>query len=100
MQRRRYKPGCGWWDRFGLAACFDPRLNLARQVMEETRNHFKDKVFATIINRNVRLGEAPSFGKPIILYDIGSTGAENYISLTEEVLRKISSASGLQISPQ
>ena len=70
-----------------LITMFDPRLNLARQVMEETRNHFKDKVFTTIINRNVRLGEAPSFGKPIILYDIGSTGAENYISLTEEVLR-------------
>lgn len=70
-----------------LITMFDHRLNLARQVVDETRNHFKDKVFNTIINRNVRLGEAPSFGKPIILYDIGSTGAENYISLTEEVLR-------------
>lgn len=70
-----------------LITMFDPRLNLARQVVDETRNHFKDKVFNTMINRNVRLGEAPSFGKPIILYDIGSTGAENYISLTEEVLR-------------
>lgn len=70
-----------------LITMFDPRLNLARQVVEDTRNHFKDKVFNTIISRNVRLGEAPSFGKPIILYDIGSSGAENYISLTEEVLR-------------
>ncbi len=69
-----------------LITMFDPRLNLARQVVEDAREHFKDKVFKTIINRNVRLGEAPSFGKPIILYDIGSTGAENYISLTEEVL--------------
>jgi chromosome partitioning protein len=70
-----------------LVTMFDHRLNLARQVVDEARNYFKDKVFKTIINRNVRLGEAPSFGKPIILYDIGSTGAENYISLTEEVLR-------------
>jgi chromosome partitioning protein len=70
-----------------LITMYDPRLNLARQVVEDARNHFKDKVFNTIINRNVRLGEAPSFGKPIILYDIGSSGAENYISLTEEVLR-------------
>jgi chromosome partitioning protein len=70
-----------------LITMFDPRLNLARQVVEEARNYFKDKVFTTIISRNVRLGEAPSHGKPIILYDIGSSGAENYISLTEEVLR-------------
>jgi chromosome partitioning protein len=70
-----------------LITMFDPRLNLARQVVEEARSYFKDKVFNTIINRNVRLGEAPSHGKPIILYDIGSSGAENYISLTEEVLR-------------
>ncbi len=70
-----------------LITMFDPRLNLARQVVEEARDYFKDKVFRTVINRNVRLGEAPSYGKPIILYDIGSTGAENYISLTEEVLR-------------
>jgi chromosome partitioning protein len=70
-----------------LITMFDPRLNLARQVVEEARGYFKDKVFKTIISRNVRLGEAPSHGKPIILYDIGSSGAENYISLTEEVLR-------------
>jgi chromosome partitioning protein len=70
-----------------LITMFDPRLNLARQVVEEARAYFKDKVFNTIISRNVRLGEAPSHGKPIILYDIGSSGAENYISLTEEVLR-------------
>jgi chromosome partitioning protein len=70
-----------------LITMYDPRLNLARQVVEEARGYFKDKVFKTIISRNVRLGEAPSHGKPIILYDIGSSGAENYISLTEEVLR-------------
>ncbi len=71
-----------------LITMFDSRLNLARQVVEDARSHFPDKVFQTVINRNVRLGEAPSFGKPIILYDIGSTGAENYISLAEEVLTR------------
>ena len=59
---------------------------LARQVAEDVRANFSGRVFEEIIPRNVRLSEAPSFGKPIILYDIGSTGAENYISLTEEVL--------------
>lgn len=69
-----------------LLTMFDARLNLARQVSEEVRQHFPDKVYNTVISRNVRLSEAPSFGKPIILYDILSTGAENYLSLTKEVL--------------
>jgi chromosome partitioning protein len=71
-----------------LITMYDARLNLAKQVVEDARQHFPDKVFNTVINRNVRLSEAPSFGKPIILYDIGSTGSENYISLAEEVLSK------------
>jgi chromosome partitioning protein len=71
-----------------LITMYDSRLNLARQVVDDARAHFPDKVFSTVISRNVRLSEAPSFGKPIILYDIGSAGAENYISLAEEVLRK------------
>ncbi len=65
---------------------FDSRLNLSRQVAEEVRSYFKDKVYKTTINRNVRLGEAPSFGKPIILYDAASSGAANYMKLTEEIL--------------
>jgi chromosome partitioning protein len=65
---------------------FDGRLNLSKQVAEEVRSYFKDKVFDTVINRNVRLGEAPSFGKPIILYDAASTGATNYMDLVEEIL--------------
>lgn len=69
-----------------LLTMYDGRLNLSRQVTEEVRKYFDDKVYHTMINRNVRLSEAPSFGKPIILYDILSTGAENYISLTKEVL--------------
>lgn len=71
-----------------LITMYDARLNLAKQVVEDARQHFPDKVFNTVISRNVRLSEAPSFGKPIILYDIGSTGSENYISLAEEVLSK------------
>ncbi|UCD64171.1 MAG: ParA family protein [Candidatus Zixiibacteriota bacterium] len=69
-----------------LLTMFDSRLNLSRQVSDEVRKYFTDKVYSTVISRNVRLSEAPSFGKPIILYDIMSTGAENYMSLTKEVL--------------
>jgi len=69
-----------------LLTMYDGRLNLSRQVAEEAVRYFNDKVYKTKIMRNVRLGEAPSFGKPIIQYDILSTGAENYISLTKEIL--------------
>ncbi|RME21398.1 MAG: ParA family protein [Candidatus Zixiibacteriota bacterium] len=69
-----------------LLTMYDGRLNLSRQVSEEIRKHFDGKVYNTVISRNVRLSEAPSFGKPIILYDVLSTGAENYLSLTREVL--------------
>ncbi len=69
-----------------LLTMFDGRLNLSRQVADETRRYFDDKVYATTISRNVRLSEAPSFGKPIILYDILSTGAQNYISLAKEII--------------
>jgi chromosome partitioning protein len=69
-----------------LLTMHDARLNLSKQVAEEARRYFSDKVYQTVINRNVRLSEAPSFGKPIILYDITSTGAENYLSLAEEIL--------------
>ena len=65
---------------------FDERMNLARQVAEEVRNHFGEKVYRTVIPRNVRLGEAPSFGKPIILYDIRSRGSEAYINLAKEFI--------------
>lgn len=69
-----------------LLTMYDSRLNLSRQVAEETRKYFPEKVYATTICRNVRLSEAPSFGKPIILYDILSTGAQNYISLAKEII--------------
>lgn len=72
---------------------YDDRMNLARQVAEEVRNHFGEKVYETVIPRNVRLGEAPSFGKPIILYDIRSRGSEAYVSLAKEFIRRAESVS-------
>ena len=69
-----------------LLTMYDGRLNLSRQVAEETKSHFGDRVYNTIITRNVKLGEAPSFGKPIILYDIISSGAQNYMNLAGEVI--------------
>jgi chromosome partitioning protein len=69
-----------------LLTMYDQRLNLSRQVADEARKFFSGRVYKTIINRNVRLSEAPSFGKPIMLYDILSTGSENYMALTKEVL--------------
>lgn len=69
-----------------LLTMFDIRNTLSHQVVQEVRNHFKDKVFRTIIPRNVRLSEAPSHGKPIILYDIHSRGAESYLELAQELM--------------
>jgi chromosome partitioning protein len=69
-----------------LLTMADMRTNLTQQVIKEARQYFSDKVFNTIIPRNVRLSEAPSFGKTIIQYDIRSTGAEAYLEFTKEVL--------------
>ena len=69
-----------------LLTMFDKRLNLASQVVDETVGYFGDKVYKTIIPRNVRLSESPSFGKPILLYDIQSKGAESYLQLAREVI--------------
>jgi chromosome partitioning protein len=70
-----------------LLTMYDDRTNLSRQVVEEIRTHFKEKVFETVVPRNVRLGEAPSFGKPIMLYDIRSKGAESYLNLAREIIQ-------------
>lgn len=70
-----------------LLTMFDSRLNLSLQVAEDVRRYFEGRVFSTVIHRNVRLSEAPSFGKPIILYDAICTGAENYMQLAEEFIR-------------
>jgi chromosome partitioning protein len=69
-----------------LLTMYDGRLNLCRQVAEDVRSCFSGKVFNTVITRNVKLSEAPSFGKPIILYDIMSAGAENYLNLAKEIM--------------
>jgi chromosome partitioning protein len=69
-----------------LLTMFDGRLNLSRQVAEDVRSCFSGKVFKVVITRNVKLSEAPSFGKPIILYDIMSSGAENYLNLAKEIM--------------
>ena len=69
-----------------LLTMYDNRLNLSYQVAEDVRKFFDKKVFKTIIHRNVRLSEAPSFGKPVILYDAVCTGSEDYMKLAEEVL--------------
>jgi chromosome partitioning protein len=69
-----------------LLTMFDGRVNLAGQVAAEVRQHFRERVFRTVIPRNVRLSEAPSHGKPIILYDIRCAGAEGYLQLAREVI--------------
>src|SRR5690625_2779972 len=70
-----------------LLTMFDTRLRLSNQVAEEVRRYFGEKVFKTIVQRNVRLSEAPSFGKPVLLYDATSMGSRNYMSLAREILR-------------
>ena len=71
-----------------LLTMFDTRLKLSHQVADEIRKYFGDKVYKTVINRNVRISESPSFGKPIILYDAISTGAKNYMAFTNELLQR------------
>ena len=71
-----------------LLTMYDSRLRLSNQVVEEVQKHFSNMVFETIIQRNVRLGEAPSFGESIINYDVSSKGASNYLSLAEEIIKK------------
>ncbi|MBR4173039.1 MAG: ParA family protein [Clostridia bacterium] len=70
-----------------LATMFDSRTNLSKQVLDEVKKHFGDKVFSVQIPRNVRLSEAPSYGQPIIKYDIASKGAEAYFALAREVIK-------------
>jgi len=71
-----------------LLTMFDSRLRLSRQVVDEVKTHFQQMVFETIISRNTKLGEAPSFGETIIMHDASSTGAINYLNLAREILQK------------
>src|SRR3954462_7120651 len=81
-----------------LLTMYDARLNLCRQVAEDAKEYFGAKVFVTPIPRNVRLAEAPSFGKPILLYDAQSVGAKSYWAVAEELLRRLEN-SGVTIRP-
>ena len=71
-----------------LLTMFDSRLNLSNQVYEEVKRHFQEMVFETVIQRNVKLGEAPSYGKPVILYDASSKGSINHMNLAREILQR------------
>jgi len=70
-----------------LLNMYDGRTNLSAQVVEEVKKYFKNKVYKTVIPRNVRLAEAPSFGQPIMLYDENSKGSEAYMKLSEEIIK-------------
>jgi chromosome partitioning protein len=72
-----------------LLTMYDSRLNLCRQVAEDAKEYFGAKVFVTPIPRNVRLAEAPSFGKPILLYDVQSVGSKSYLAVTQELMRRV-----------
>jgi len=71
-----------------LLTMYDARLNLSRQVADEAKEYFGGRMFRTVIPRNVRLAEAPSFGKPIILYDVASVGAQAYVKVAEELMQR------------
>jgi chromosome partitioning protein len=83
-----------------LLTMFDERTNLSRQVVNDIREFFKEKVYKSVIPRNVRLGEAPSFGRPILLYDLKSKGAETYLNLAREVIRQHETTSTRQRAEQ
>jgi chromosome partitioning protein len=72
-----------------LMTMFDSRLNLSNQVVNEVKEYFKDKVFKNVIHRNIKLGEAPSYGKPILSYDPASVGAQDYMGLAKEIIANV-----------
>jgi chromosome partitioning protein len=82
-----------------LLTMYDSRLNLCRQVAEDAKEYFGAKVFRTPVPRNVRLAEAPSFGKPILLYDVQSVGAKSYLAVAQELLHRLESASVQEPAP-
>ncbi len=83
-----------------LLTMYDARLNLSRQVADDAREYFGDGVFETVIPRNVRLAEAPSFGKPIILYDVNSAGAQAYMAVASELIQRTSPESRRKVNGQ
>jgi chromosome partitioning protein len=81
-----------------LLTMFDARVNLSRQVASDAREYFGTQVFDTVVPRNVRLAEAPSFGKPIVLYDVQSVGAQAYMSVAQELLTRDQKTSAMRTS--
>jgi chromosome partitioning protein len=79
-----------------LLTMYDARLNLSRQVAADAREYFGAKVFESVVPRNIRLAEAPSFGKPIILYDVASVGAQAYVSVARELLARHQKGDGVE----
>src|SRR2546422_11349998 len=72
-----------------LFRSYDARLNLSKQVADEAKEYFGSQMFGMTIPRNVRLAEAPSFGKPILLYDVQSVGAKSYLAVAQELIRRV-----------
>src|SRR5207244_11946322 len=72
-----------------LLTMYDARLNLSKQVADEAKEYFGSQMFSMTIPRNVRLAEAPSFGKPILLYDVQSVGAKSYLAVAQELIRRV-----------
>jgi len=72
-----------------LLTMYDARLNLSKQVADEAKEYFGSQMFGITIPRNVRLAEAPSFGKPILLYDVQSVGAKSYLAVAQELIRRV-----------
>ena len=81
-----------------LLTMFDSRLNLSRQVAEDARAHFGELVFQSVIPRNIRLAEAPSFGKPIIGYDLASVGSQAYLDVVSEIITKTASSKHIELA--
>src|SRR5713101_2692404 len=82
-----------------LLTMYDARLNLSRQVADEAKEYFGAQVFGITIPRNVRLAEAPSFGKPILLYDVQSVGAKSYLAVAQELIRRVEHGAGSVSAP-
>ncbi len=80
-----------------LLTMFDSRLNLCRQVADDAKEYFGAQMFRTPIPRNVRLAEAPSFGQPIVLYDVQSVGAKSYLAVAQELMKRVESPA---VSPE
>jgi chromosome partitioning protein len=83
-----------------LLTMYDNRLNLSKQVVGEAREYFGAKVFRTVIPRNVRLAEAPSFGKPILLYDVQSIGAKSYLAVAQEIMKRTDAIASGRTKPE